>query len=101
MSGIVYEIGRKHRVKTYKKVNKEPTLNENMHNSPSSKGKGKEKASSIDEKVMAGAREEQEEAENLSEIELGSPEVAFVKHHKFWDVPSISIFDKKIRKARI
>ena len=96
MSGIVYEIGRRHKAKAQKEADKDPSSDERVGAISTSKGKGKAKAVSPD----VNAHEEEQEEESLSDIELGSPEVGFVKHHKFSDVPGISIFDRKIRKAR-
>ena len=50
---------------------------------------------------MGGDEEEGESEEGLSDIESASPDIIFVKHVKFCEVPDVEIFSKAVRLGRV
>ena len=99
MSPIVYEIGPQSRAKAQKRASKVPASNMKTEAKSNPTGKGKERLGTVDGKAMTGSNEEVGE-ENLTEAELDDGEVWFSRHLKYSDVPGISIFGKRIRRAR-
>jgi len=93
MDNIVFELARKPSYFREKEKAKAAT-------DAQGKGKGKEKENEVLGAYGDGDSMTDGE-ENFSDIEAGTLEMACVKHLKFSDLPSVTIFKKEIRTGKL